>query len=67
MLCVCVFCFFFLTHTFITQGVERVYHELEDAVSHQRVVQRSTAALSLQPGLCLGKYQKGFLKANMKM
>lgn len=27
-----------LTHTLITEGIQCVYHELEDAVSHQRVV-----------------------------
>lgn len=34
----CLLLIVVLTHTFITQGVQCVDHELEDAVSHQRVV-----------------------------
>lgn len=33
--------------TFVTEGVQGVDHELEDAVPHQWVVQRGTAAFSL--------------------
>lgn len=41
---------YFVSHTFIAEGVQSVDHELEDAVSHQRVVKGGTAAFPLQSG-----------------
>lgn len=42
-----------MSFTFITEGVQGVDHELKDAVPHQGVVQRGTAAFPLQPGFGL--------------